>query len=122
MNDREMQLASGGGLRDRRRDSRDPVIRRCRIRGKRSLLFASGVTQNTSPGGLLVGLPAPRAFAVGDEIEVVVSWGDDPQRRASTPTTGRIVRIEDRPPERRIAIALDPGPVALQVNPVRVAA
>ncbi len=107
---------------ERRRETRRVTIRRCRIRGRRSLLFASGITQNCSEGGLLIGLPSPRHLTIGEEIEVVVAWDGDALVRANAAIRGRIVRIEDRPDEQRIAIALDMPAVQTRVNPVRIAA
>ncbi|MCA9293541.1 MAG: PilZ domain-containing protein [Phycisphaerales bacterium] len=107
---------------ERRQDTRHTTIRRCRLRGRRSLLFASGITQNCSRGGLLIGLPSARPLAVGDRVEVVVAWDGDALLRAGNAATGRIVRIEERSDEQRIAIAFDEPAMQLQVNHVRVAA
>lgn len=107
---------------ERRQDVRHATIRRCRLRGRRSLLFASGITQNCSKRGLLIGLPSPRPLALGDCVEVVVAWDGDVLLRANSASTGRVVRIEERDGEQRIAIAFDDPAMELQVNPVRIAA
>ena len=107
---------------ERRQTMRQPVIRRCRIRDRRSLLFASGITQNCSKGGVLVGLPVPRPLAIGDAVEVLVAWAGDALVQANAPTHGRVVRIEDHQGEQRIAVAFDEPVMERQVNPVRIAA
>ena len=59
---------------DRRRHERNIVVRPCKLRDRRSLLFAAGQTHDVSQGGALVKVDSARPFAPGDEVEVAVAW------------------------------------------------
>ena len=59
---------------ERRRHQRHSTVRACKIRDRRTLLFAPGRTSDLSVSGALLRVDRVRPFAPGDEIDVVVAW------------------------------------------------
>lgn len=59
---------------DRRRHERTWTVRACRIRGANRVRAEVGETTNVSESGALLRLGTGGVFAVGEEVDVVVSW------------------------------------------------
>lgn len=62
---------------DRRRHARHRVVRLCKVRDRRTLLFSAGQTCDVSVGGAMIRVDRYRPFAEGDELDVVIAWGND---------------------------------------------
>ncbi|HVZ94301.1 MAG TPA: PilZ domain-containing protein [Phycisphaerales bacterium] len=60
--------------RERRKHTRTPLVRDCRVRDHRMIGYAAGKTSDISPGGALIQVDRTRAFGAGDELEVAVAW------------------------------------------------
>lgn len=61
---------------ERRRFPRHSIVRPCKIRDRRNLLFSGGRTTDLSVGGALIRVDRARPFRAGDEIDMVVAWSD----------------------------------------------
>lgn len=62
---------------ERRRHTRHTMVRTCKVRDRRTLLFSAGKTSDISISGALVRVDRIRPFAAGDELELIISWGED---------------------------------------------
>ncbi len=62
---------------EQRKHQRHPVVRACKVRDRRTLLFSAGKTSDISVGGALLRVDRARPFASGDELDVVIAWGND---------------------------------------------
>ena len=62
---------------ERRRHQRHTTIRACKVRDRRTLLFAPGKTTDLSVSGALIRVDRVRPFAQGDELDLVVAWDND---------------------------------------------
>ncbi|HBS29410.1 MAG TPA: hypothetical protein DEB06_08165 [Phycisphaerales bacterium] len=62
---------------DRRKHPRHRVVRLCKVRDRRSLLFSPGQTCDISVGGAMLRVDRTRPFAEGDEIDMIIAWGND---------------------------------------------
>lgn len=62
---------------DRRHHPRHRVIRLCKVRDRRTLLFSAGQTCDISVGGAMLRVDRYRPFAEGDELDLVIAWGND---------------------------------------------
>lgn len=78
---------------DRRRHARRSVVRPAKVRDRRMLLFSPGETCDISESGLLLRVDRARAFAPGDELDVVVAWGNDPLVRGEAMSRARVRRV-----------------------------
>lgn len=59
---------------ERRRHDRRTVVKRCKIRDRRTASFAAGETADLSAGGALIRVERARPFGPGDEVDLVVDW------------------------------------------------
>jgi len=78
---------------DRRRHERRREVRPAKVRDRRMLLFSGGETCDISEGGMLLRVERARAFAQGDELDVVVAWGNDALVRGEAMTRARVRRV-----------------------------
>jgi c-di-GMP-binding flagellar brake protein YcgR len=78
---------------ERRRHERNIVVRPCKVRDRRSLLFSPGQTHDISDGGMLVKVDSARAFSPGDEIELAVAWNHDPVLASEGMVKARVRRV-----------------------------
>lgn len=60
-------------LAERRRHERCPMIKPCKVRDRRGLLFSPGHTTNLSISGALINIDRARPFAKGDELDLVIA-------------------------------------------------
>lgn len=63
---------------ERRRQPRTIVVRPCKVRDRRSLLFSPGETHDVSTTGALLRVDSARTFSPGDEVELAIAWNHDP--------------------------------------------
>lgn len=61
---------------DRRTNPRHCVVKSCKIRDRRTARYSPGQTADISHGGALIRVDRARAFGPGDELDLVVAWGD----------------------------------------------
>ncbi len=59
---------------ENRRHTRLPMVRPCKVRDRRTLIYSPGQTSDVSVGGALIRVDRARPFGAGDEIELVVGW------------------------------------------------
>jgi hypothetical protein len=78
---------------DRRRDARHILVRACKVRGRRDLLFSAGQTHDVSDSGALVRVERTRQFGPGDELDIVVAWSDEPLLSADATVRARVRRV-----------------------------
>lgn len=91
--------ASPDSPEERRRHARQVIVRPCKIRDRRTLLYAPGHTTDISVGGALIRVERARPFAAGDEVELVVAWATDavlPTREMVRGTVKRVHPIDHR--------------------------
>lgn len=62
---------------ERRRHTRFSVVRSCKVRDRRTLLFSAGKTSDLSESGALIRVDRTRPFAEGDVLELVISWNGE---------------------------------------------
>lgn len=78
---------------ERRRHNRDIMVRPCKLRDRRSLLFAAGETHDVSPGGAMVRIDSARSFSPGDEVDVAIAWNHDPVLASEGLVRARVRRV-----------------------------
>lgn len=78
---------------DRRRHPRRTLVRLCKVRDRRTLLFAAGQTSDISPGGALIRVDRARLFGAGDELDLVVAWGSDAVLPGDSMVRARVKRV-----------------------------
>lgn len=78
---------------ERRRHERNIVVRPCKVRDRRNLLFSAGQTHDVSESGALVKVDSARAFTPGDELEVAIAWNHDPVLAAEGLVRARVRRV-----------------------------
>ncbi|MCA9309709.1 MAG: PilZ domain-containing protein [Phycisphaerales bacterium] len=79
---------------DRRRFSRQSVVRPCTIVDRRNLRpAATGNTTDLSEGGSLVCVQRERMFAPGDLVEVGIAWGRSPIIASDKLVQARVIRV-----------------------------
>lgn len=71
---------------ERRRHDREPVVKPCKVRDRRGLLFCAGVTTDYCPGGVLMKIDSSRCFSPGDEVDFAAAW----DQTAVIPTSGLV--------------------------------
>ena len=80
--------------KDRRRFSRQSVVRPCKIVDRRSLRpCAAGNTTDLSEGGSLVCVQRERLFSPGDIVEIGIAWGRNPLIAADELIRARVIRV-----------------------------
>jgi hypothetical protein len=82
---------------ERRRHEREVLVRPCKVRSVRSLLFTPAETTNVSVSGALVRVPRGSSFGVGDELEIAVAWDHEavvPSHRLVRARVKRITPID----------------------------
>jgi hypothetical protein len=80
-------------LSDRRKHQRQPVIRHCKVRDRRTAAYAPGQTADLSMGGALIRVDRARPFGPGDEVDLVVSWDDRAVLSADSLVRARVRRV-----------------------------
>lgn len=78
---------------ERRRHDRHIVVRPCKLRDRRSLLFSPGQTHDVSPSGALLKVDSARSFSPGDEVEVAVAWNHDAVLSSEGLVRARVRRV-----------------------------
>jgi hypothetical protein len=73
MTDSQRDVLSFDGM-DRRRHARYQVVRPCKVRDRRTLVFSPGMTADVSASGALLRIDRVRPILPGDEMEVAVAW------------------------------------------------
>lgn len=104
---------------ERRRSERHAMVRPCKVRDRRSLLFSPGQTSDLSDEGALLRLEGFRPFAQGDEVELLVAWAHEGVLSSDSLVQAKVVRV--------IPIDFHHQAVAIQfgapgASPARVAA
>lgn len=61
---------------DRRKHPRHLVARLCKIRDRRTAMYSAGKTADVSAGGALIAVERERPLGPGDELDIVVAWGE----------------------------------------------
>lgn len=80
-------------LSERRKHPRETLVRRCKVRDRRTASYAPGVTADASIGGLLLRVDRARPYGPGDELDIVVSWDDRPMVSADGLVRARVRRV-----------------------------
>jgi len=88
-----MQTLKIDSENERREHARHRVVRLCKIRDRRSLLFSPGQTCDISVGGAMLRVDRARPFSVGDEIDMVIAWGNDAVLTGDAVVRGTIKRV-----------------------------
>lgn len=78
---------------NRRRFERSSLVRPCKVRDRRMLLFSPGETCDYSHGGLLLRVDRARPFSAGDQLDVVIAWQNDPLVQGSAMTRATVRRV-----------------------------
>lgn len=78
---------------ERRRHERNIVVRPCKLRDRRNLLFSPGQTHDISEGGVLLKVDTARTFSPGDEVELAVAWNHDPVLSSEGMFKARVRRV-----------------------------
>ncbi len=78
---------------ERRRHERNIVVRPCKVRDRRNLLFSPGQTHDVSESGALLKVDSARSFAPGDEVEVAVAWNHDAVLMSEGLVKARVRRV-----------------------------
>ena len=78
---------------ERRRHTRHTIVRSCKVRDRRTLLFSAGKTSDISISGALVRVDRIRPFAPGDELELVIAWGEDAVLSSAGIVKARVRRV-----------------------------
>jgi hypothetical protein len=61
---------------DRRTHPRRVISRPCKVLDRRTAVYSPGQTADLSAGGALIRVDRVRPFGPGDEVELLVAWGD----------------------------------------------
>lgn len=80
-------------LSERREHNRQPMVRLCKVRDRRTASFAPGQIADYSLGGALIRIDRARPFGPGDEIDLAVAWDDKPIVSAESLIRARIRRV-----------------------------
>lgn len=94
------------GPSDRRQHPRRSVVRPCKVRDRRTLLFSAGLTSDVSEGGALIRIDRARPLGAGDELDVVVAWSGAGVIASDSMLRGRVTRVMTLD-ERHQAVALE---------------
>ncbi len=78
---------------ERRRHARYTVVRPCKVRDCRTLVYSPGQTSDVSAGGALLCLERVRPVMVGDELEVAVAWTPGAVLGSETMVKARVKRV-----------------------------
>lgn len=78
---------------ERRRHSRLPLVRDCKLRARSAPAFSPAQTTNLSQGGALVRVPAARCFAPGDRIDVALPGANEPLIATDALIHARVRRV-----------------------------
>ena len=78
---------------NRRRNVREVIVRPCKVRDRRSLLFAAGETHDVSGGGAMVRIDSTRQFAPGDELDLAIAWKHEPVLSGEGLRRARVKRV-----------------------------
>ncbi|HED53381.1 MAG TPA: PilZ domain-containing protein [Phycisphaerales bacterium] len=92
---------------ERRRHTRWPLDRPCKIRRASSITFEPATTCNVSPGGIRLLVTGEKRFATGDRVELAVAWQSQPVVRGDSVLVGRVVRVGPALRGQSVAIAFE---------------
>jgi len=88
----EGSAGSTAGL-ERRRHPRLTLVRPCKVRDCRTLVFSPGLTSDVSVSGALLRIDRTRPIAPGDELEVAVAWTRDAVLSAQSMVRAKVRRV-----------------------------
>lgn len=78
---------------ERRRHARYTVVRPCKVRDCRTLVYSPGETSDVSAGGALLRIDRVRPIMPGDELEVAVAWTPGAILGSETMVKARVRRV-----------------------------
>ncbi len=78
---------------EQRRHARLPMVRPCKVRDRRTLVYSAGQTSDISVGGALIRVDRARPFGAGDEIDLVVGWSPGVVLSADSVVRGTVRRV-----------------------------
>ncbi len=78
---------------ERRRHERNIMVRPCKLRDRRSLLFSAGETHDVSSSGAMLRVDSARSFSPGDEVDLAVAWNHDAILAADGLVRARVRRV-----------------------------
>lgn len=78
---------------ERRRHARYTVVRPCKVRDCRTLVYSPGQTCDVSAGGALLRIERVRPVMPGDELEVAVAWTPGAVLGSETMVKARVKRV-----------------------------
>jgi c-di-GMP-binding flagellar brake protein YcgR len=109
---------------DRRRHQRVPLTRLAKIRPTGTIGYSPAATIDVSASGVLLEARHAERFQVGDEVELVIAWNDQPVVPRAAAVRGRVRRVSADTPTKatphtqvRVALELPNACLSAQVNP-----
>jgi hypothetical protein len=87
-----LRLAQAGDRDDRRKFPRQAVTKSCKVYHHPSRRYLPALTCDASRGGVMLSIDWPHALAVGDLVDIYVSWTGNAIAPESSAKRGRVCR------------------------------
>lgn len=84
---------NGFEISERRRHHRQPAVRTCKVRDRRTSAYVAGVTADFSIGGAMVRVQRDRPFGPGDELDLLIAWDGAAVLSSEAAVRARVRRV-----------------------------
>ena len=96
-----------GPENDRRRHTRWAMVRACKLRRSSTIAFEAARTRDISPGGAKLITMGTKKYAIGDRVELAVTWSDEAVVHQDSMIVGRVVRVTSAESGQTIALEFE---------------